>query len=46
MEMLNVAVPSKGAMEEPTLRFLAECGVAVRRANPRHTAPASAAGAT
>ncbi len=32
---LSVAVPSKGAMEEPTLRFLSECGLAVRRANPR-----------
>ncbi len=32
---LNFAVPSKGAMEEPTLRFLADCGLAVRRGNPR-----------
>ena len=34
-EVLNLAVPSKGAMEEPTLRFLSECGLAVRRSNPR-----------
>ena len=34
-ELLNLAVPSKGAMEEPALRFLAECGLAVRRTNPR-----------
>jgi ATP phosphoribosyltransferase len=34
-EVLNLAIPSKGAMEEPTLRFLADCGLAVRRSNPR-----------
>ena len=34
-DVLNLAVPSKGAMEEPTLRFLSECGLAVRRSNPR-----------
>jgi ATP phosphoribosyltransferase len=34
-DVLNLAVPSKGAMEEPTLRFLAECGLAVHRTNPR-----------
>ncbi|MDB5060024.1 MAG: hisG, partial [Chloroflexi bacterium] len=33
--VLNLAVPSKGAMEEPTLRFLADCGLGVRRSNPR-----------
>ncbi len=33
--ILQVAVPSKGAMEEPTLRFLADCGLGVRRSNPR-----------
>lgn len=37
---LQLAVPSKGAMEEPALRFLAECGLQVRRANPRqYSAP-------
>jgi ATP phosphoribosyltransferase len=35
MAQLNLAVPSKGAMEEPTVRFLAECGLSVRRSNPR-----------
>lgn len=34
-EPLTLAVPSKGSMEEPTLRFLAECGLSVRRPNPR-----------
>ncbi len=34
-EVLNFAVPSKGAMEEPTLRFLSECGLSVRRSTPR-----------
>jgi ATP phosphoribosyltransferase len=32
---LKLAIPSKGAMEEPTLRFMSECGMAVRRSNPR-----------
>lgn len=32
---VQLAVPSKGSMEEPTLRFLGDCGLAVRRANPR-----------
>jgi ATP phosphoribosyltransferase len=34
-DVLNLAVPSKGAMEEPTLRFLADSGLGVRRSNPR-----------
>jgi ATP phosphoribosyltransferase len=44
-DSLNFAVPSKGAMEDPTLRFLADCGLAVRRANPRQYS-AKMAGAT
>lgn len=34
-ELLTIAVPSKGSMEEPTLRFLAGCGLGVKRGNPR-----------
>jgi len=34
-DVLNLAVPSKGAMEEPTLRFLADCGLPVLRSNLR-----------
>lgn len=38
--VLQIAVPSKGAMEEPTLRFLADCGLKVRRTNSRqYSAP-------
>jgi ATP phosphoribosyltransferase len=33
--VLQMAVPSKGAMEEPTLRFMSACGLAVRRPDPR-----------
>ncbi|MGH2390328.1 MAG: ATP phosphoribosyltransferase, partial [Chloroflexota bacterium] len=33
--VLQLAVPSKGAMEEPTMRFLSACGLGVRRADPR-----------
>jgi len=37
---LQIAVPSKGAMEESTLRFLGDCGLTVRRSNPRqYSAP-------
>jgi ATP phosphoribosyltransferase len=37
---LKLAIPSKGAMEEPTLRFMSDCGMAVRRSNPRqYSAP-------
>lgn len=32
---ITLAIPSKGSMEEPTLRFLADCGLGVRRSNPR-----------
>ena len=32
---LRLAVPSKGGMEEPTLAFLAGCGLKVHRPNPR-----------
>lgn len=32
---LRLALPSKGRMEEPTLAFLRECGLQVRRPNPR-----------
>ena len=32
---ISLAIPSKGSMEEPTLRFLADCGLSVRRSNPR-----------
>jgi ATP phosphoribosyltransferase len=31
----RIAVPSKGGMEEPTLDFLAGCGLKVNRPNPR-----------
>ncbi|HWE61199.1 MAG TPA: ATP phosphoribosyltransferase [Chloroflexota bacterium] len=34
-DLLKLAVPSKGSMEEPTLRFLSDCGLAVKRGNPR-----------
>lgn len=38
--VLQIAVPSKGAMEEPTLRFLGGCGLEVRRSNSRqYSAP-------
>ena len=33
--VLQLAVPSKGAMEEPTMRFLTACGLGVRRPDPR-----------
>lgn len=33
--MLRLALPSKGEMEEPTLRFLESCGLAVERPNVR-----------
>lgn len=33
--MLRFALPSKGEMEEPTLRFLEGCGLRVNRSNPR-----------
>ncbi len=32
---LRVAIPSDGDMHEPTLRFLAECGMPVSRPSPR-----------
>ena len=32
---LRLAIPSDGAMFEPTLRFLAECGMEVHRPSPR-----------
>lgn len=41
---VKLAVPSKGAMEEPTLRFMSECGMAVRRSNPRQYSAAIAGG--
>ena len=41
---LKLAVPSKGAMEEPTLRFMSECGMAVRRSNPRQYSASVAGG--
>jgi ATP phosphoribosyltransferase len=34
-EVLRFAIPSKGAMEEPALRFLEACGLRVVRPNPR-----------
>jgi len=33
--MLQFAIPSKGEMEEPTLRFLESCGLSVERPNVR-----------
>jgi ATP phosphoribosyltransferase len=33
--VVRVAVPSKGGMEQPTLDFLAGCGLKVNRPNPR-----------
>ena len=41
---ITLAVPSKGSMEEPTLRFLADCGLAVRRSNPRQYSASLAGG--
>jgi len=34
-EEIRLALPSKGRLEEPTLAFLAACGLAVEKANPR-----------
>jgi ATP phosphoribosyltransferase len=34
VEVLRLALPSKG-MEDDTVRFLAECGLPIRRTNPR-----------
>src|SRR5205823_2988685 len=33
--MLRIAVPSKGELEEPTLAFLRACGLSVHRPNSR-----------
>src|SRR5437870_1304036 len=33
--MLRIALPGRGRMEEPTLSFLAACGLAVERRNTR-----------
>lgn len=41
---LTLAVPSKGSMEEPALRFLSECGLAVMRGNPRQYSAALSGG--
>ena len=36
----KLAIPSKGAMEEPCVRFLSDCGMPVRRASSRqYSAP-------
>ncbi|MFN3928701.1 MAG: ATP phosphoribosyltransferase, partial [Thermoflexus sp.] len=32
---IRLALPSNGRLEEPTLAFLAACGLAVEKANPR-----------
>jgi ATP phosphoribosyltransferase len=32
---IRLALPGKGALESPTLAFLAECGLKVNRSNPR-----------
>ncbi len=32
---IRIALPSKGRLEEPTLAFLAACGLAVEKTNPR-----------
>lgn len=42
--ILHVAIPSKGAMEEPTLRFLGECGLRVRRSTTRQYSAAMGPG--
>ncbi len=34
-EVLRLALPSKGNMEESTLNFLKSCGLGVDRSNPR-----------
>ena len=34
-ETITVALPSKGTIAEPTYNFLAECGLKVRKLNPR-----------
>lgn len=34
-EQIRIALPSKGRMEEETLDFLAECGLRVKKTNPR-----------
>ena len=33
---VRLALPSKGALEEPVLRLLADCGLTVRRVSSRH----------
>jgi ATP phosphoribosyltransferase len=33
--VIRLAVPGKGTLEASTLSFLAECGLRVRRSNPR-----------
>ncbi|MFH1927019.1 MAG: ATP phosphoribosyltransferase, partial [Chloroflexota bacterium] len=35
-ERVVVALPSKGALAEPTLSFLAECGLRPVKTSPRH----------
>ena len=35
MEPVRLVIPSKGELEEPTLAFLAEAGLAVDRLSPR-----------
>lgn len=41
-DIVRLAIPSKGNMEEPTLAFLAACGLRVQRDNPRHYSAAIA----
>ncbi|MBI4306578.1 MAG: ATP phosphoribosyltransferase, partial [Chloroflexi bacterium] len=35
MAGLRIAIPSEGALEEPSISLLASCGLPVNRANPR-----------
>ena len=33
---MRLALPSKGTLEEPALKLLADCGLTVRRVSSRH----------